>query len=303
MKQLDSKKKVIISLAGLVLIAGGIIVYKNKILSSGNDSIVSGNGRVEATEVYIATKVPGRLKDIIVSEGELVKKDQVLAIMDTLSLEAQLKQLHAQLAQSEAQLEAAKRKLNRSATLVKEGASSQQDVDDDRTRVKVSEASRDEIQASIERIQVEINDSTLKAPRDGRVQYLISRPGEVLSAGGRILNLLDLSDVYMTFFLPTEAAGRVSLNSEARIIVDAAKDYVIPAKVSFIASEAQFTPKTVETANEREKLMFRVKVKIPTELLSKYIEQVKTGLPGVGFIKLDQDSEWPEKLQKNLINE
>lgn len=303
MKQVDSKQKIMISIVGVVLVVGGFFFYKNKFLNTSDDNIVSGNGRVEAVEVYIATKVPGRLKEIIVNEGELVKKDQVLAVMDTLSLEAQLKQLQAQLAQADAQLEAAKRKFQRSSVLVKEGASSQQEVDDDKTRVKVSEASKEAIKANIERLQVEINDSTLKAPRDGRVQYLISRPGEVLSAGGRILNLLDLSDVYMTFFLPTESAGRVSLNSEARIIVDAAKDYVIPAKVSFIASEAQFTPKTVETANEREKLMFRVKVKIPSSLLSNHIEQVKTGLPGVGFIKLDPESEWPEKLQKNLVNE
>jgi HlyD family secretion protein len=111
-----------------------------------------------------------------------------------------------------------------------------------------------------------------------------------------VLNLVDLSDVYMTFFLPETAAGRVAIGSEARIILDAAPQYVIPAKVSFVASTAQFTPKTVETASERQKLMFRVRAQIDRDLLLRYQEQVKTGLPGVAWLKLDPNAQWPAKL-------
>ncbi|MEJ1589538.1 HlyD family efflux transporter periplasmic adaptor subunit, partial [Escherichia coli] len=89
-------------------------------------------------------------------------------------------------------------------------------------------------------------DSELKAPRDGRIQYRVAEPGEVLAAGGRVLNMVDLADVYMTFFLPTEQAGLLALGSEARLVLDAAPDLVIPANISFVASVAQFTPKTVE---------------------------------------------------------
>jgi HlyD family secretion protein len=108
--------------------------------------------------------------------------------------------------------------------------------------------------------------------------------------------MIDVSDVYMTFFLPTEAAGRLALGSEVRIVLDAAPDYVIPAKVSFIASAAQFTPKTVETASEREKLMFRVRARIDRELLLKHLEHVKTGLPGEAWVRLDPSQEWPARL-------
>ena len=122
----------------------------------------------------------------------------------------------------------------------------------------------------------------------------------MLGAGGRVLNLVDLSDVYMTFFLPETAAGRVAIGSEARIILDAAPHIVIPATISFVSATAQFTPKTVETANERQKLMFRVRAHIDPQLLRQHLDQVKTGLPGVTWVKLDAQAPWPEALQPKL---
>ena len=155
-------------------------------------------------------------------------------------------------------------------------------------------------QASIERIDADLHDATLTAPRDGRVQFRIAQEGEVLGAGGRVLNLVDLSDVYMTFFLPETAAGRVAIGSEARIILDAAPHIVIPATISFVSATAQFTPKTVETASERQKLMFRVRAQIDRELLARHLQQVKTGLPGVTWVKLDASTPWPATLQPNV---
>jgi HlyD family secretion protein len=159
----------------------------------------------------------------------------------------------------------------------------------------------DAAQAAIEAIDTEIDDATLRSPRDGRVQYRVAEPGEVLGSGGRVLNLVDLGDVYMTFFLPTAQAGRVAIGTEVRLILDAAPQYVIPAKATFVADVAQFTPKTVETEEERQKLMFRVKAQIEPELLRKYVQQVKTGLPGTAYIKLDPNAEWPAALQGNLL--
>ncbi len=164
-----------------------------------------------------------------------------------------------------------------------------------------AEAAVDAAQADIESIETDIADATLKSPRDGRVQYRIAQPGEVLSAGGRVLNLVDLGDVYMTFFLPTAEAGRTSMGSDVRLILDAAPQYTIPAKVSFVADVAQFTPKTVETEEERQKLTFRVRAQIPQALLQKYIQYVKTGLPGMAYVRLDPEAAWPENLERNLV--
>lgn len=312
----------------------------------------SGNGRIEAVEIDVSTKTPGRIKEILVNEGDFVQAGQTLARMDTEQLEAQRRQAEAQLrravisvdtarsvvtqreaertaaeavvAQREAERDVSERRFARSQQLVRSNTISQQVLDDDRATaqgakaalgaaqaqlaaseaavgaakaaVVDAEAAVEAAKAAIDSITADINDATLVSPRDGRVQYRVAQPGEVLSAGGRVLNLVDLGDVYMTFFLPTAQAGRVAIGSEARLVLDAAPQYVIPAKVSYVADVAQFTPKTVETEEERQKLMFRVKAQISQELLRKYIQQVKTGLPGMAYVRLDPEAEWPASL-------
>jgi HlyD family secretion protein len=316
----------------------------------------SGNGRIEAVEIDIATKAPGRVREILVNEGEFVHAGQVLARMDTAVLEAQLREAEAQLrraligieiarsqvaqreaersaaqalvAQREAELEAAQRRLARTEELAARGAAPLQTLDDDRagfqraraalsaaraqeaaaeaaiglarSQVIGAESEAEAVRATIQRIRADIDDSALRSPRDGRVQFRIAQPGEVLPAGGRVLNLVDLTDVYMTFFLPTPQAGRLALGAEVRLVLDAAPQYVIPAHVSFVADVAQFTPRTVETAEERVKLMFRIRARIPPELLRAHIAQVKTGLPGVAYVRLDPRLEWPDDLRVRL---
>ena len=235
----------------------------------------------------------------------------------------------AVVAQREAQLDAAERKLARSEQLIKTNTTSQQTLDDDRAategaraavgaakasvaaseaaissaraQVVDAEAAVDAAHAAIESITADINDSVLISPRDGRVQYRVAQPGEVLSAGGRVLNLVDLGDVYMTFFLPTAQAGRVAIGTEVRLVLDAAPQYVIPARVTYVADVAQFTPKTVETEEERQKLTFRIKAQIPPELLRKYIQQVKTGLPGMAHVRIDPEVQWPASLSRTPV--
>jgi HlyD family secretion protein len=318
--------------------------------------IVRGNGRIEAVEIDIAARTPGRVMEVMVDEGEFVTAGQVVVTLDTDVLLAQRRQAEAQLgqmrsgvatarsqlaqreseraaalamvAQRRVEAGAATTQLARSRALAAKGFVSDQAIDDDRARADSAQAAlaaaraqvaatdsaiasaRSQVTgaqsseaaalANIERVQADIDDATLRAPRAGRVQYRVVQPGEVVGAGGRVLNMIDLSDVYMTFFLPTAAAGRIALGTEARLVLDAAPEYVIPARVSFVASEAQFTPKTVETASEREKLMFRVRAQIPPELLRKHISQVKTGLPGVAHVRLDPAVDWPDRLQVRL---
>jgi HlyD family secretion protein len=169
-----------------------------------------------------------------------------------------------------------------------------------RVDVDYREAAIHTAAARIERVTTDITDSTLTSPVLGRVQVKVSDPGEVLSAGGRVLNVIDLTDVYMTFFLPTATAGRVALGAEVRLVLDAVPDLVIPARVTYVSDVAQFTPKTVETKVERDKLMFRIKAHIPAELLKQHLKRVKTGLPGVAYVRLDPDAKWPDRLAVRL---
>lgn len=243
--------------------------------------------------------------------------------------EAERSAAEAAVEQREAQLDTADRKLARSEQLIRSNAVSQQTLDDDsairrgakaalaaaqaslaaseaaisaaRALVVDAEAAVDAAKAAIESLEADIADSTLIAPRDGRIQYRVAQPGEVLASGGRVLNMVDLSDVYMTFFLPTQQAGRVAIGTEVRLVLDAAPNFVIPASISFVSDVAQFTPKTVETEEERLKLMFRVRAQIAPALLKKYLQRVKTGLPGVAYVKVDPSASWPAFLETSLV--
>jgi HlyD family secretion protein len=314
------------------------------------------NGRIEATEIDIAPKIPARIREIRAHEGDTVKAGDVLVVMDTDALEAQrseaeagaqkalssidaaqsrVRQAEADKAaadalvlQRDAELYAARKHLGRSEKLAPRGVVPEQTYDDDVARVRAYEAALssakaqvaaadaaiatatsevvearaqlDAARATIQRIKADIDDSMLSSPRDGRVQYRPAEPGEVLDAGGRALNLVDLGDVYMTFFLPTAAAGRAALDAEVRLVLDAAPELVIPARVTYVADVAQFTPKTVETQEERLKLTFRLKANIDPSLLRKYMRLVKTGLPGLAYVRLDPNAEWPPELQVRL---
>ena len=350
------KKSTLTLVLACIAVAAAIIAWWILRPSGLPAGIVSGNGRIEATEIDIATKTPGRIVEILAREGDFVKAGAVLARMDTQVLLAQQAEAQAQVRQAEnaylatksivtqresehnaaqavvaqrrAELDAAGKRLKRSQRLIGEGAMPLQEFDDNRARVLGAEAAVSAAQAqvaaaragieaaksqvvesqsmieaakaTVARLQADIDDSELKAPLDGRVQYRVAEPGEVLDAGGRVLNMVDLSDVYMTFFLPTEAAGRVALGSDIRLVFDAAPNYVIPAKASFVASVAQFTPKTVETESERLKLMFRVRAAIDPELLKQHLDQVKTGVPGMAYVKIDPAAAWPPELEVKL---
>lgn len=347
-------RRVLFALVALVVI--GLLAWSELRTDGLGEGFASGNGRIEATEIDVATKLGGRIREISVDEGDFVQPGQVIARMDTEVLEAQLNQGRAQVRQAEnailtaqalvtqresekataeavvlqrrAELTAAQKRHQRTETLVGRNALPRQQLDDDLAAMQSAQAalaaSRSQVlsadagiaaaksqvieaqsaleaaQASVVRLQADISDSELKTDRVARVQYRVAQPGEVLGAGGKLLNLVDLADVYMTFFLPERQAGRVAMGSEVRLVIDAAPQYVIPAKVTYVASVAQFTPKTVETESEREKLMFRVKARIDPELLRKHMEQVKTGLPGMAFLKLDAEAEWPAHLQINV---
>ena len=273
------------------------------------DGFAAGNSRIEATAVDIATKNGGEIVEIVVTEGEWVKAGQLLAKMNSEELEADLRVAEANqrlvkeskryaqaiVIQRESELTLAKKELVRIRELVKGGSVSKQLLDQHEARQYTSEAGLQaanvqvaETEAAIEaagaqvhKAKVKLKDSLLVSPRDGRVLYRLAEPGEILGVGGKVLTVIDLSDVYMTVFLPTQQASLVSIGATARIVLDAFPDFAVPAKVSFIAPRSQFTPRAVETRTEREKLMFRIKVKIDPELLKRFAEHVKSSGQGM----------------------
>jgi HlyD family secretion protein len=283
------------------------------------------NGRIESDEINIDTKFAGRIATLLVSEGDMVKAGQVVARMDTKDLEAKLKQAEAQvqqatkaieegraaLVQQGTQFTLAKQQLERTTALAAQGTATRELLDQRRQQFDSARAGIDAAaahvaqaeqvlqvaQQTVELTQIDIADNSLVAPTDGRIQYRIAQPGEVLPAGGRVLTMIDIASVYMDVFLPTNEAGRLKIGSDARIVIDAYPGRPIPAKVSFIATHSQFTPKAVETRTERERLMFRVRVRIDPDLLRAHAESVRTGLPGVAYVRSDVATAWPARLE------
>ena len=308
---------------GALAVAGGIAwyVFSRPALPAG---FASGNGRLEANQVYVASKYQGRIAEVLFNEGDTVQAGQVVARMDTSALEAQLREAEAQIkaaqdnrraAQAQvdvrqAEYDFANKQFQRSQALVPGGAVSQREAEVDNasmlssrsqlvgTQAQVEQASSQitAAQATADRLRADIADAVLRAPIQSRIENRLAEPGEVLPAGGRVFSVNDLSDVYMYVYLPNEVTGKVKLGSEARIVLDAAPEYPIRAFVSYVSPVAQFTPKTVETAEERHNLTFRVKLQIPKERLQQFAPLVKTGLPGTGYVRYT-DAPWPANLE------
>jgi HlyD family secretion protein len=112
-----------------------------------------------------------------------------------------------------------------------------------------------------------------------------------------VVSLLDTSDLGMSFFLPESDAGKVVIGDEARIVPDALGGRVVPALVSYVSAVAQFTPKTVETANERQKLMFRVRARVDARWAAAHRPELKSGMPGMAYVRLRRDLPWPARLR------
>jgi HlyD family secretion protein len=316
------------AVAALVVI--GLRYWKTK-QAALPEGIASGNGRLEGKLVDVAAKEPLRVKEVVVDEGALVKPGQVLVRLDTITLEAELTAANASVAAAQEHLAFAEASIvkqkseinlaavevNRSGKLVEEGAGSQRELDVRRTKLETTNAALAEAQAMLQTakeqvevaqanaatIKTRIDDATLRSPVTGRVLYRLAEAGEVLAPGGKALTLVNMDDVYMEIFLPAKQAASVKIGAEGRITVDYDPIHAVAGHVSFVSPEAQFTPKQVETLSEREKLMFRVKIQLPREVANQYLERVKTGVRGVGYVKVKESAAWPARLQNLLAPE
>ena len=288
--------------------------------------IVSGNGRIESVQVNVAAKYGGRIKEILAQEGDMVEEGQVLVKMDIDELQAELEKDKSKLAESEqaaaevkteitkeeSQVNLADVEFKRTKSLFDRKVVAREEYDRYRTRLETAKASLEgskaklntanqsinSAAAEVKRTQVRIDDATLKSPVKGRVLYRLAEPAEVVALGGKVLTLVNLGDVYMELYLPAQEAARVKIGADARIVLDARPEYAAQAKVTYVSPEAQFTPKQVETRSERDKLMFRVKLQVPPELVLPYIERIKTGVRGMGYVRLDDTVAWPAFLER-----
>ncbi|WP_430461518.1 HlyD family secretion protein [Thalassolituus sp. LLYu03] len=318
--------RVLILIAVLALTASGIWFYLFK--STEVYGLTMAHGRLEAEQITLASKHAGRVADVLVKEGDTVNQNQLLLTLDSQQLLAKKREIEAvieqtRLASDEASAAVSQRKsllilantdLQRAQTLYRQHVAPQEKLDQAQTQhdsavaalrlaeatLKRSIASTAAAQANLEELQTLLTDNEIRAPRAGRIQYQLVHPGEVIAAGGRVLTLMDPLDVYMEVFVPASVAALLALQDDARLIFDAVPQYVIPGKIAFVAPEAQFTPKEVETRDARSDLMFRVKISIDPLLLQQYQSRVKSGVRGNVWLRTAPDAAWPAELAVTL---
>ena len=320
-------------IAVLVVVAGaaaGYAYWRQMEASRVPPGLARSNGRIEIERVDISSKYAGRLAEVRLNEGDYAEKGSVVAQLDTSEITAQLAaakatvhrahqttaRAEADVALRNAELKLAETEWSRGVELVRTNAATQADLDRRTAQRDVSKANLDAAKVAVEdakaatavaeaqvaQIEATIADMALRAPVSGRIEYRLAQTGEVVPAGGRVLSLLDLSDAHMVIFLPTAEAGRVELGSDARIVLDSAPDSVVPAAVTFVAAEAQFTPKYVETTNEREKMMYRIKLHIDPQFVATHRGYIKAGMTGNAYVKVRPDAPWPDNLAPRLTN-
>ncbi len=317
-----SRPRTALYFAVVAALAGGVaLAWWSAHRSVTPEGFALANGRLECTEIHVATKLPGRVAELLADEGDEVTAGQVLARMEVAALRAQLAKAEAGVVEARARRDAAEagvgqrmsectlahQELGRTKKLFERDVASARALDIERSRAEtahsVCSAAESQVAsatagveaatAEVARVQADLSDTKLVAPRSGRIQHRLVEPGEVLAAGGRVFTLLDTSDMYMTIFLPAQEAGRVRIGAEARVVLDALPEMPLPARVTFVSEESQFTPKQVETASERQKLSFRVKA----QLVDSSADELKPGSPGVVWVRVDERAAWPASLR------
>jgi HlyD family secretion protein len=270
-----------------------LLIYVQLTKNSNKEGVLSGSGTIEATEVEISSKLAGRIEVITKEEGDSVAKGELLAQLEHKELSAQLKVAEAtikmtgaQIAQAKTNLKNLEDNLKRIDALYKSGSATQQQLEDIQTKVdgardqvRSLEFSREQASAQKNYIQAQVDNAKIFAPISGRIIKKTAEEGETVFPGSPILTVADLSKLTLKIYLKETEVGLVKLGQAAKVKVDSYPDKEFDGSVSFISPVAEFTPKNIQTKDERVKLVFAVKISIPNPE-----EKLKPGQPADGEI-------------------
>jgi HlyD family secretion protein len=250
-----------ILIVGLV-VATGLAVYFVPRLLDNRDSDMLASGTVEATEAQLGFQAAGRIESIRVQEGDKVKQGQVLAQLDTRETEARLAQARAQIAATELRLHDAQRDLGRSRELLAGGAIGQEAYDKAQLAFQVAQSDNAQARANAQAIEAMLANMIIRAGFDGVVTVRHREPGEIVAPGVPVLTVMNPDDRWVRIYMPEYRIGAVHRGQKAAIQTDTYRDKRYGGEVIYIASEAEFTPKNVQTTEERVKLVYAVKVRV-----------------------------------------
>jgi len=266
------KQKIII-VAAVVLIIGTIVFFQY-LRTNRNDGMLVLSGTVEVTEVNVGFKMAGKISDLRAEEGQRVTSGDRLAMLDNAEFRSIVEQNRAAVRNAEAEFEKARKDSDRYRSLSQDGAISIQQLDASQKAYDVSRSQFDQAKASLRTAEVRLNDMTLDAPVSGIVLARNVEPGETVYPGVSVYSLGDLANPWVKVYVSETKLGLVKLGQKAQVSVDTFPGKIYDGRVIYISSEAEFTPKNVQTQEERVKLVFGVKVSVKNQS-----DELKPGMP------------------------
>lgn len=228
----------------LLLIGGGAWWWWSSLQASPAAAQWQATGSVEATNYQVASALAGRVTSVKVAEGDQVTKNQELIRLDRSALKLQLKQVEQGVTAAKAAVTNAK----------DDSGSTKADIAAAKARLKQAEA-------AVGLARVQLGYTIITAPRNGTVVLLTTNAGQNAGPGRTLVTLIDPTDLFVRIFVPETEVGKVRIGQAARATADSGQQ-AYDGTVSFIASESEFTPNTVQTKDQRVKLVFEVRVRI-----------------------------------------
>ncbi len=254
------KKKILIAGIGIVILVALFLTFRLRNKPDTGALLVSGN--VEVTEVNIAFKIPGRVVALLTDEGRTVKINEKIAVLDSAEYESQVNQNRAVLRNAEATLDKAQKDYERADVLFKNGAISSQQMDAAKAANDVSLSQVQQAAAALRTSEVRLKDTVIYSPVGGVVLRKNVEAGETISAGTPVYTIGDLDNPWVKVYVQETKLGLVKLGQKAEIRTDSYPGKIYEGAVTYISSEAEFTPKNVQTQEERVKLVYGVKVSV-----------------------------------------
>lgn len=260
----------------LLLVIVFLLVRKQEESRSANIKV---SGNIEATQVRLSFRTAGKIKELLTEEGKEVEAGDVVAKLDTDELMQIKNQAEASLKAAESRYELDKVEYERAENLFKEGSIAAQKRDSAKTKADADKAEIEALSASLELAATRLGFADLVSPISGFVGVKSAEAGEFTQPGSTIFTISDLRDIWLTAYINEMDLGRVKFNQAAEIKTDTYPDKIYQGRISFISPEAEFTPKQIQTTEERVKLVYRIKIAVENQNL-----ELKPGMPADGYI-------------------
>ncbi len=295
-----SRTVILLALALIVVAAvGWWLLYRPEPLPEG---LIQANGRFEGDHYTVASRVPGKVTELLVREGDNVTKGQLLVRLDDAQARARLDQAKQAVAAAEAAMQAerqaerqARRDRDRLQNLLAKETASRQEAERAELawrvasdQLEAARARRDQARAAVAEVESLLDDLEIHAPAAGVITTRIVAEGEVVAPGSPLLDIVDLDRLYLKVYVPAKEIGKLRLDLPAQIWVDAFPDEPFPAVVRYIASRAEFTPKEVQTPDERVKLVYAIKLYLDENPDHRLVP----GLPADAMIRWQEGAPW-----------